>query len=207
LYVPQNGSGTLSFWETTVGVSSVQPCWHQYIVSGPAAGIQVEEHDGSALASDPNGIAPISIAKWIGMSTFTITPDVRHGDVLQAMTNAAGTTVVQPINGSGQMNVTGCTTTGSASACFPITREIFNVLDYFEVTNVAPPSGAINNVPYSAVLAGLFSGSASSLCKSAFTITNLGFGQLPTANSLFNDQCGSTASTLRVQMNATSTQG
>src|SRR5215472_12800025 len=65
LYAPQNGSGTLAFWQNTMGVSAPQACWHQTIVGGPAIGVPVEEHDGSALASDPNGIAPLSIARFV----------------------------------------------------------------------------------------------------------------------------------------------
>jgi hypothetical protein len=297
LYAPQNGSGTLSFWETTMGVSGVQPCWHQTIIAGPAAGIQVEEHDGSALASDPNGIAPISIAKWIGMSNGVIVPDVRHGDVLQSITVSG--TPVAPISG-GSMNVSGCLTGTHfvQSACFPVTREVFNVVDYYEVTNTAPTlqsaspagpaysftatngngtspavftasgtnysngqevtlvgsslpggfftntnyyvtaatattfeltstpdpgtlspasapiaststgsGGVTDNPAYSPILAGLLAGSGSSLCTSSFTIENLGFGAIPSSNSAFTDPCGSTATSLRVQMNNSSAAG
>ncbi|HXZ63090.1 MAG TPA: hypothetical protein VEH05_00050, partial [Streptosporangiaceae bacterium] len=93
------------------------------------------------------------------------------------------------------------------SACFPITREVYNVMDYYEVVNTTPPSGTLNNPAYNAVLSGLFAGSSSTLCRNSFLISNLGFGDLPTANSAFADQCGSTASTLRVQMNATAAEG
>lgn len=209
LYVPQNGSGTLSFWESTVGSSGViQPCWHQTIVSGQAAGISVEEHDGSAIASDPNGIAPNSIAKWIGMSNGFVFPDVRHGSTLQSVTNTGGV-VVAPINGSGTMNISGCLATGGTpSACFPITREVFNVMDFYEVVSGStPPAGTLNNTPFNPVLAGLFTGLGSELCSSGFTIGQLGFGTMPTTNSAFPDTCGATASGNRVQMNGTAAQG
>ncbi len=206
LYAPQNGSGTLSFWETSMGVSAVQPCWHQTIVAGPAVGVSVEEHDGSALASDPNGIAPISIAKWIGMSNGDIIPDVRHGDLLQSIT--VGSTPVAPINSTGSMNISGCLATGGTqSACFPITREVYNVVNYYEVTSTTAPSGSLNNQPFNSVLAGLFVGTGSTLCKSNFTIAELGFGNMPSTNSAFTDICGATTAGLRVQMNATSTEG
>jgi hypothetical protein len=209
LYVPQNGSGTLSFWESTVGsAGTLQPCWHQTIVAGNAAGIQVEEHDGSAIASDPNGIAPNSIAKWIGMTNGFVFPDVRHGSTLQSVTNATGT-VVAPINSGGSMNISGCLATGGTpSACFPITREVFNVMDFYEVVSGStPPAGTLNNAAFNPVLAGLFSGAGSALCGSNFTIAQLGFGNMPSSNSAFPDTCGSTASTLRVQMNGTAAQG
>jgi hypothetical protein len=208
LYAPQNGSGTLSFWETTMGVTAVQPCWHQTIVAGPATGIAVEEHDGTALASDPDGIAPISIAKWIGMNNGVITPDVRHSDVLQSIT--VGSTPVAPINGGGSMNVTGCLTGTHfvQSACFPVTREVYNVMDFYQVVNTPPLSGTVGNPAFSATLSGLFAGTSSALCTSTFTIQNLGFGTIPAANSAFANPCGDTStSTLRVQMNNTAAQG
>jgi hypothetical protein len=170
LYAPQNGSGTLSFWESTMSVTAVQTCWHQTIVAGPASGISVQEHDGSALASDPNGIAPISIAKWLAMSNGVVTPDVRHGDVLQPV---GGT---QPV------------VSGNLNTSFPIVREVYNVMSFAAVT-----SGAGNN----AVQSGLFAGTGSALCQSAFTIEEEGFGLLPSAAT--PDQCGSTANSLRVQ--------
>jgi hypothetical protein len=206
LYAPQAGSGTLSFWQTTMGVTAPQTCWHQTVIAGPAAGIIVEEHDGAAVASDPNGIAPNSIAKWLAMSNSVVTPDVRHGSVLQSVT--VGTTPVPPVNAGNSMNVAGCLTTGfNQATCFPITREVFNVMDYYEVVNTPPLAGTINNPAFSAQLSGLFSSSTSSLCQSKFTIQNYGFGNIPATNSAFTDPCGSTASTLRVQMNTTAAQG
>ena len=171
LYAPQNGSGTLSFWESKMGVTAVQTCWHQTIAAGPAAGISVEEHDGSALASDPNGIAPISIAKWLAFSNGVVTPDLRHGDILQPIGG------VQPI------------VSGSLNANFPIVREVYNVMEFSQVT-----SGGAN---FNAVLAGLFASPNSALCQSTFTIQNLGFAPLPSPST--PDACGSTANSLRVQ--------
>jgi hypothetical protein len=201
LYAPQNGSGTLAFWETSMGVNAVQPCWHQFIQAGPAQGVQVEEHDGTALASDPIGIAPISIAKWIGMNTQIVTPDVRHGDVLQSINGVAA------LNSSNQMNIAGCNSTPvNTSTCFPITREVYNVMDYYEVENQTPPTGTTGNLPFNSVLAGIFAGPSSSICLNGFTIAAIGFGDLPTSGtSSFGDLCGSVAN--RVQMNTSVGQG
>jgi hypothetical protein len=177
LYAPQNGSGTLSFWESKMGVTAVQTCWHQTIVAGPATGVAVEEHDGTALASDPNGIAPISIAKWIALSNGVVTPDLRHGDILQPI--VVGGTAVQPISG------------GSLNVNFPIVREVYNVVAYNEVVN------STGDTAFNPTLAGLLAGSGSALCQSSFTIANLGFGTLPSPSTA--DSCGSTANSLRVQ--------
>jgi phosphate transport system substrate-binding protein len=173
LYVPQSGSGTLAFWETAMGLTSgLKTCDHQTVLAGPATGVTVEEHDGTAMASDPNGLAPISIAKWIAFSNGVVTPDVRFGDILQPLNG------VQPITG------------GSLNGSFPITREVYNVLPFDQVVNTG--DGHFN-----AVLAGLFAGSGSGLCQSTFTILNLGFGTLPAPNQ--PDACGATPTANRVQ--------
>jgi hypothetical protein len=177
LYAPQNGSGTLSFWETQMGVTSVQSCWHQTIVAGPATGVAVEEHDGTALASDPNGIAPISIAKWIAFSNGVVTPDVRFGDILQPIVVSG--TAVQPV------------VSGTLNDNFPIVREVYNVMAYNEVVNSS------GDTAFNPTLAGLFVGTGSALCQSTTTIQVLGFGTLPSPSTL--DNCGSTANSLRVQ--------
>jgi hypothetical protein len=206
LYAPQTGSGTLKFWQSTMGVTAPQACWHQTVIAGPGTGISVEEHDGAAVASDPNGIAPVSIAKWVAMNNAVTTPDVRHGDILQSITVSG--TVVPPLS-SGAMNVAGCLTGAgfNQATCFPITREVYNVLDFFEIINTPPPAGQTGNPAFNSTLGGLFASTSSTLCRSQFTITNLGFGNLPTANSAFPDQCGATTTGLRVQMNNTAAAG
>jgi hypothetical protein len=212
LYAPQPGSGTLAFWELSMGVSAPQSCWRQVVLTGPAAGIAVEEHDGSVLDSDANGIVPMSIGRWVSGSTG-VTPDLRHGAVLQAVTAVSTATppvdtVVQPLNSGGTINLGGCTATGfSQSACFPLQRELYNVMDYYEiVSGSTPPSGTTNNPAFNAVLSGLFDGSASTMCRSSFTISANGFEPL-FSGSTFTDLCGASTASLRVQMNNSSANG
>jgi hypothetical protein len=181
-------------------------------VAGPAIGIAVEEHDGSALDSDPNGIVPMSIGRWVSGSTGD-TPDLRHGAVLQAVTavstaNPPVDTVVQPLNSGGTINLSGCTTASfNQSACFPITRELYNVMDYYEVTSGStPPTGATNNPAFNPLLSSLFQGSTSALCRSGFTISANGFGTL-FSGSTFTDLCGANTASLRVQMNNSASNG
>jgi hypothetical protein len=193
LYVPQSGSGTLSFWLKVMGnLTAITSCMHQTVLAGPGVGDVVEEHDGTAVASDPNGLEPMSIARWVGSNNGVLSPDLRHGAVLQPI--VVGTTTVQPtLNGS--MNVTGCGATFNQADCFPINREVYNVLPYNEVVN------STGDTSFNPTLAGLFVGQNSFLCSSNFTISTQGFGNLPsTLGSVFPDLCGSTASTLRVSM-------
>jgi hypothetical protein len=206
LYAPQPGSGTLAFWELTFNLTAPAACWHQVVVAGPAVGIAAEEHDGTALASDPNGIEPFSIGRWVSGSTG-VTKDLRHGALLQSITSA-GTTpvVVPPLNSGGTINVGGCLagTSFNQATCFPLTRELYNVMDYYEVNNVTPAAGITNNVPFNALLAAQFVGASSGLCKATFTIENQGFSPLLSG---FTDTCGSIANSLRTQMNNSATNG
>jgi hypothetical protein len=175
LYVPQAGSGTLKFWAATLGFSatSLPSCVHDTILAGPGVGESVEEHDGSDLASDPDGYAPNSIAKWISMENGLV-QDVRHDDQLQDVNG------ISPFSGT-KMNTS-----------FPIIREVYNVVAYDRVVNTGDGN-------YDPVLSALLATTSSSLCRSTFTINQYGFAALPTSGGPTPDQCGSTASTLRVQ--------
>jgi hypothetical protein len=191
LYVPQSGSSTLQFWASTLGMPSTLPaCDHQTIIAGPADGVAVQEDDGTALASDPDGLAPIDVAQWIAMSNGEATDwpfDARHGDLLQPI--VVGTTSVPPVNSEGSMNVAGCGATFNQATCFPVTRQVYNVVSFDRVVDTGDGN-------YNPVLAGLFANPSSSLCQSSFTISELGFGNLPSSvGSTFADLCGSTTPT------------
>jgi phosphate transport system substrate-binding protein len=172
LYVPQAGSGTLSFWATQMGFTAASPpAWdHQTILAGPAVGVAVEEHDGTAYASDPNGLGPFSIAQWIAQSNgFN---DRRHTAILHMINGVA------PITGT------------SLNTAFPIVREVYNVMPYDEVVNTGDGN-------FNAQMAGLFVGTTSLLCGSVLTIKQYGFGTLPSSST--PDACGATTTGLRVQ--------
>ena len=160
LYIPQAGSGTLSFWATTLGFSSTSPpaCDHQTILGTTTP---VEEHDGTAVTTDPLGYAPFSIAQWISQSNHP-SIDRRHSAVLE---NVNGTF---PCTGNSNCAPSG----GTLNSSFPITRNVYNVLQ----TSQATGTGA---------LAQLFSGPNSQLCQDIFTIVAYGFATIP--------NCGSTA--------------
>jgi hypothetical protein len=180
LYVPQAGSGTLSFWASEMGFSaSSPPAWdHQTILAGPAAGVAVEEHDGTVFASDPNGLGPLSIAQWISQSNNHA--DRRHGDV------------VNDINGISPFSGT------SLNENFPIVREVYNVMPYDAVVNTGDGH-------FDPLLSSLFAGTTSLLCSSTITIKQYGFATLPSPST--PDACGATSSSLRVQETNSSTTG
>lgn len=170
LYVPQSGSGTLNFWISTLGIPSPLPtCDHQSIQNGPGVGTPVEEHDGSAYASDPAGFGPFSVAQWLAQSKgFN---DRRHDAVLHTVGGVA------PI------------VSNKLNTAFPITREVFNVVNYDQVVQT-------NDGNFDPTLSSLLAGTSSSLCRSSFTINQYGFAALSSSTP---DLCGSTANTLRVQ--------
>jgi hypothetical protein len=172
LYLPQSGSGTLAFWESTLGITTLQSWDHQTIVAGPNFGTAVEEHNGLAT-TDPNGYMPFSIAQWIAQSNGI--DDRRHGAVLQ---NIGGVT---PCVG-GACPASG----GSLNTGFPIVREVYNIAQFDHVVNTGDGN-------FDPALAALLAGSNSALCQDQFTILNYGFGLLPGPTTGVNDPCGTTS--------------
>lgn len=168
LYIPQSGSGTFKFWQQNVGDDTA--CVHQTILTGPNAGQAVEEHDGTDVASDPNGYTPFSIAQWVAQKNGF--DDRRHGAVLQA------------ING-----VSPLTPTGTLNTAFPITREVYNVVAFDRVVNTGDGK-------FDPTLAGLLAGTGSLLCSSNITIRTYGFATLGQPST--TDNCGAVTNSLRV---------
>jgi ABC-type phosphate transport system substrate-binding protein len=168
LYIPQPGSGTRSFFASTIGFSATTPptCVHDHIVGGALAtdNVAVEEHDGTVLASDPNALAPFSIAQWIAQRNGH--NNRRHGALLHTLAPCSGTTCsaeVSPFNPAGNAQ------SGSLNTNFPITRDVYSVVSFARVTNTSDP------------LFGLLNGTNSFLCTEQSALLNYGFGLLGTA--------------------------
>jgi phosphate transport system substrate-binding protein len=169
LYIPQSGSGTRNFWAGQMGINATTPpAWvfdhiqtTANITNPPATntpatfvGVQVEEHDGTAVSADPFGYGPFSIAQYIAQTAGH--NDRRHQAVLQTINGVA------PI------------VNGSLNASFPVRREVYNVVAYDRVVNTG--DGA-----FDANLAGMLVGTASQICRDSITVHNFGFGSLATA--------------------------
>jgi hypothetical protein len=176
LYVPQSGSGNRTFWGTTLGFNTTTlPAWvfdHIQSDNGSTVsqfvGTSIQQNDGTAVTVDPNGIDPFSVADYISQSI-----DGHHPHFYQAVL----TTV------SGVSAVAG----GVLNTSFPITREVYNVVQYDRVVNAGDGH-------FDAQLAKLLVGGNSVLCRDSATITGYGFALL---NASTTDLCGSTAATLR----------
>ena len=165
LYIPQAGSGTRNFFAGQIGFSPTTPpsCVHDTIVGGVLSSanpaVPVEEHDGTAVSSDPNGFGPFSIAQWISQRNGH--NDRRHGAVLHSLTATGSTTPTSPFNNGNPQ-------TGSLNTNYPnLTRDVYSVVSFARVTNSADP------------LFGLLNGSNSFLCNEQGTLLNYGFALIP----------------------------
>ncbi len=103
--LPQAGSGTRGFWESTVGITETDVSQGHYpCISDKFNGNPIEEHDGRVLGA--SSIVPFSIAQYIAQSTNTIT-------------DHRGQAVLGTIDGL---------TPTVENAGFGVTREVYNVI-------------------------------------------------------------------------------
>jgi len=180
LYVPQSGSGTRKFWEGSSAanfldstVDTATGCVHDFIVGGPLAQsgtqtvkVPVEEHDGTAVSTDPIGVGPFSIAQWISQQNPSHNPRF-HAAVLQPI--VVGGVVTPPFTVSG--------TTDSLNTSFPILRYVYDVVKLSRLTAAGDPIGTLLN------------GVGSTICHAHALITGYGFALMST--SVFQDvACG-----------------
>lgn len=163
LYIPQAGSGTRNFWAGQMLINATTPpaCVHDTIVAGALTGQIVEEHDGKAVATDPNGFGPFSISQWIGQRNGH--NDRRHGAVLHNINGISPFANGLP--------------TGNLNTAFPITREVFNVVQFSRVSGGSADAG----------LVALLVGTGSGLCQDSLQIRSYGFGTLSASTP---DTCG-----------------
>ena len=186
LYVPQAGSGTLKFWASELGftATALPACVFQTIQQGTANGTSVEEHNGTAVGTDPDGYMPFSIAQWISQSVHTtgdaVDLDRRYGAVLQDIGG------VSPFSGT-RMNT-----------AFPFNREVYNIVEGCRVDSTAPLPFTGATCSLDPLLVSMLVGTGGSLCQDELTIINYGFALLVN-NTNEPDTCGSIAPALRSQ--------
>ena len=120
-FKPQSGSGTLSFWTSTMGGSLGSIVSDSY--TDGSGSHQVQEHDGAVTAAVTNAIVPFSIAQHIAqgnsatlLTSYTVTvADRRDGAVL------------------GQINGVAPLASGALNTAFPVVRPVFTVVEYAEL--------------------------------------------------------------------------
>jgi hypothetical protein len=151
---------------------------HDTIVGGPLGAatpaVPVEEHNGTPMATDPNGFGPFSIAQWIAQRNGH--NDRRHTAALHSLANCTGTPPVCTAPVSPFSN--GNPATGALNTGFPITRNVYSVVSFARVTNTSDP------------LFSLLNGPNSFLCTETFTITGYGFASI-------GSSCGAVLATNR----------
>jgi hypothetical protein len=193
LYIPQPGSGTLSFWASTLGFnkSSPPPCDHQSIQgsssggdgSATFAGDLVEENDGLPYLADPNGLGPFSIAQWLSQEV--------HGHNNRTLGTALNSLVV---SGTAVAPTTGTGSSMLLNTAFPIWRYVYNVVQTGRVISGYTDSDSQADGTFDPGLAALFAGSASKLCENKLVIGNYGFAPM-TASIGSGLLCGDTSET------------
>jgi hypothetical protein len=157
LYVPQTGSSSRSFLAAVLGFNPTTPpfCVHDHLIAGPLASftLPVEEHDGTAVATDANGYGAFSIPQWISQRNGHVA-DRRHSAILR---NLAG---VSPFSNANPA-------TGTMNGMFPIIREIFSDVSWTRVNTMTDP------------LFSLLNGTNSFICTEQPTILSFGFALIP----------------------------
>jgi hypothetical protein len=182
LYIPQLGSGTEKFWASALGFSATTPpaCVNTSIVNGALAPnasdnpthivFSDEEHDGTNIATDPDGYAPFSIAQWISQSNGH--NDRRHGAQLADLVDSSGTQQVPTQTRAGVTEI-------SSAFPAPFTRLVYSVVSLSRLQNTSDP---LNN---------FLDATTSTICKSSSTMISYGFSPLTgNANILGGATCG-----------------
>jgi phosphate transport system substrate-binding protein len=183
LYVPQAGSGTRKFWEGSTAANfpdtevdaATNGCVHDYIVGGVLNNttvgfkVPVEEHDGTAVSTDPIGYDPFSIAQYISQQ------NPQHAPRFHAA-------VLQNINGTSPF-VTAGTPSSGLNTAFPILRNVYDVVKLSRLTTAGDPIDT------------LFNGVGSTICKQHSVITSYGFA-LMSASAFNGLTCGTIQTSL-----------
>ena len=146
--LPQSGSGTRTFWLTTLGLTEAQ-------VTGCASdlGGLIQEHDGTKIKG-AGDIVPFSVAQYLSQSNYKTLPtpvDERRGVV--DLGRIGGVKPILLTANGNELNTT-----------FPVNRLIFNVVE----TARLGESG----------IAATFVGTGSSVCSNSTIIRNYGFGTI-----------------------------
>ncbi len=153
-YIPQAGSGTRSFWIGQVGITEAN------ITAGsvPAkditpGGVTVQEHDGTAVATDPYALVGFSISQWVAQ-TNGVAPKRTAGAVLRSIGG------VEPVVVTDNVYSTAPTWTA-------IKRTVYNIV----------PTALVNADEENAITRA-FRGTNSLVCQSQTVIQKFGYGLL-----------------------------
>ena len=153
-YIPQAGSGTRQFWIGQVKITEAD------ITNGVTAakdvtptGISVQEHDGTAVATDPYALVGFSISQWVAQ-TNGVAPKRTAGAILRSMGGLEATVVTDGVY-------------ATAPTWSAIKRAVYNIV----------PTALINADEENAYTRA-FRGTNSLVCQSQTVIQKFGYGLL-----------------------------
>ena len=153
-YIPQAGSGTRSFWIGQVKITEAD------ITNGVTAakdvtptGISVQEHDGTAVATDPYALVGFSISQWVAQ-TNGVAPKRTAGAILRSIGGLEPTVVTDGVY-------------ATAPTWSAIKRAVYNIV----------PTALINADEENAYTRA-FRGTNSLVCQSQTVIQKFGYGLL-----------------------------
>ncbi|MGY1498007.1 hypothetical protein ACW4TU_15640 [Streptomyces sp. QTS52] len=161
--LPQSGSGTRTYWLTSIGVTEAQ------IATAKAAGCvddTVQEHNGAAIANGTQ-IMPMSVAQWLA-----------QGKTLPNVPNRRGESRLRGIEGTAPTTGTG--TAIELNPNFFFARDVYNVV----------PSTKITGATADPTIVRAFVGATSQVCANLATIKTYGFGDLSADSGA--SSCGDT---------------
>lgn len=152
--VPQQNSGTRSFWLGALGLTEAA------IVGTPTTDISntAQEHNGTYITG-AGDIAPFSIAQYIAQGN--------HGALPTTVSERRGNIALGNVDSVKPYNLTGSGI--ELNAAFPINRLVFNVV---QTSRLSGTSTADN------LLKATFSGSTSTVCAASAQIKQYGFGTI-----------------------------
>ena len=153
-YIPQAGSGTRSFWIGQVKISETEITNQQVPAKDVTpTGLSVQEHDGTAVATDPYALVGFSISQWVAQ-TNGVAPKRTAGAILRSMGGLEATVVTDGVY-------------ATAPTWSAIKRAVYNIV----------PTALINADEENAYTRA-FRGTNSLVCQSQTVIQKFGYGLL-----------------------------
>lgn len=176
-FIPQDGSGTRSFWiskivgpVTDLGTAVTD----SYTDNGTGQTRIVQEHDGAVLNDVPNAITPFSIAQYVAQTRVAALPthySAAYGVVVNDRRNGAE---LATVNGVQPL------VNGRLNTAFPVARAVFNVVENAALaTNADLRHAFFNDLGTSAVEGAVYT--ATRPGATTLVIEDFGFGSLGTA--------------------------
>ena len=153
-YIPQAGSGTRSFWIGQVKISETE-ITNQSVPAKDVTptGLSVQEHDGTAVATDPYALVGFSISQWVAQ-TKGVAPKRTAVAILRSMGGLEATVVTDGVY-------------ATAPTWSAIKRAVYNIV----------PTALINADEENAYTRA-FRGTNSLVCQSQTVIQKFGYGLL-----------------------------